>query len=1069
MPSERSSVAPRARALRAVTALTAISISFGLGWQCAYAASPNGASGSLPLSMNRPQAKLMSVPLSFEPNQGQADSPVQFLSRGSGYALFLTPGQVVLNLERQQPASPAATGQTPEAASVDTLRMSLIGANAKVSPVGMSPQPGVVSYFIGNDPKNWRSGIPTYGKVDYAQIYPGVDLVFYGNQRQLEYDFVVAPGADPSRIAWRIDGARASVDAEGNLVLSASNGPASFKKPALYQLDGDRKTSVEGRFAVAGNQIRFRLGSYDHSKALIIDPVLSYASYLAGSSTDHIGLATGPGNLAVGISQGIAVDSAGSAYVAGYTYSIDFPTKNPYKSAPPAKVAGVSPGIWPSAFVTKFSPDGGSLVYSTYLGGNGYDYVYAIAVDSSGSAYVTGETDSPDFPVTTGAYQTVCDPTPTNQGPPYSSACNTSNISVFVTKLNPSGNGIVYSTFLGGYAYAYATAIAVDGAGRAYIAGNEEEYCSKGYTFQSCFPTTSGAVISGDKTGGRSPQYAFVAAFDPTGSKLLYSTMFGDLNGFSCANGCGATWGTGVAVDANGYFYLIGETQAGKLPTTAGVVQPTGVPLDPIFGVYVQSARGFIAKFNPVTSAGGVTLAYATYLGGQTANTNDYISGIAIDSASNAYVFGYTNSKDFPVTQGAYQTVCGPSGGTCAAAHVTKLNPSATSIIWSTYVGDAKTDGSDAVFFTGPIQLDGSGNVYIIGQTRGGPGFPMVNPVEPTPTGGSQQVLVAELDPTGSILLFSTTIGSHGLNTENPAGLVVDTAGDIYLAGNTAGPDLITTPGAFQTTSGDGACCQKGNGFVVKMMASSETPTLSGVVNGATFQPPIAPSSFVTIYGQNFTATTALWDSAIPDGKTLPTQLGGVSVQINGKDCFINYVSPTQLNVLVPPDAGIGPDPQSVPVAVTTQQGTARSTATMAETAPGFFSYSSGGQLYPAALFANTAVYVARVGALPTASSLPAKPGDYLELFVNGLGPTKAPYPVGQVLTTDYPVADLSQVQVTIDGIPAQVLYAGMTYAGLFQVNVQVPNGVTDGDRPVALTVGGKSTPAGTVLTFQSQ
>src|ERR1039457_2505266 len=348
MTSERSSIAPRARALRAITALTIISISFGLGWPRASAASRDNeqqaapaASRSISPSTNRAEAKLMSVPLSFEPNQGQLASTVQFLSRGSGYALFLTPGKVVLNLERQQPASAAATGQTPEAASVDTLRMSLIGANPEANAIGLARQPGVVNYFIGNDPKNWRSGIPTYGKVKYPQIYRGVDLVFYGNQRQLEYDFVVAPGADPNRIAWRIDGARASVDAEGNLALSAPNGPASFKKPVLYQMDGDKKTSVEGAFAVAG------------------------------SGNDHIGRALD--NNPNGTSQGIAVDSAGSAYVTGYTYSIDFPTKNPYQSAPPAKVTGVPPGQWPSAFVTKFSPDGSSLVYSTYLGGNGYD------------------------------------------------------------------------------------------------------------------------------------------------------------------------------------------------------------------------------------------------------------------------------------------------------------------------------------------------------------------------------------------------------------------------------------------------------------------------------------------------------------------------------------------------------------------------------------------------------------------------------------------------------------------------------------------------------------------------
>src|ERR1017187_784899 len=770
MTSERSSVARRAPALRAVAAITIIPIFFALGWSRAYAASRDDKRQAAPaastLPTNRPEAKLMSVPLSFEPNQGQAASSVQFLSRGSGYALFLTPGKVVLNLERQQPASAASAMHTP-----DTLRMTLIGANPKANAAGLDPQPGVVSYFIGNDPKNWRSGIPTFGKVEYPQVYPGVDLVFYGNQRQLEYDFVVAPGADPSRIAWQIDGARASVDAEGNLLLRASNGPASLKKPVLYQLDGDPKASVDGSFAVAGNQVRFRLGSYDHSKALIVDPVLSYASYLGGTGNDHIGHSTD--NFPNGTTQGIAVDSGGSVYVTGNTYSIDFPTKNPYKSAPPAKVTGVPPGQWPSAFVTKFSPDGGSLVYSTYLGGNGYDYGFAIAVDSSGSAYVTGETDSPDFPATAGAYQTVCSPAPNNTGPapPAVSNCYSSNTSAFVTKLNPTGTGLVYSTFLGGNgSWAYATAIAVDSAGRAYIAGNEDEDCYRGqpYTFQSCFPTTSGAVIGGDKPVGGDPQFAFVAAFDPTGARLLYSTLFGDLN-FQCTIGCGGgTYGTAIAGDQNGYFYLVGETQASNLPTTAGVIQPTGAPLgNP--PTYVQAWRGFVAKFNPVTSANGASLAYATYLGGKTGNTGDFISGIAIDSTSNAYGVCYTSSKDFPVTSGAYGTVCGTGGGNCAAAHVTKLNPTATAILWSTYVGGSKSDGSDALFFTGPIQLDGNGNVYIMGQEAGS-GFPSVNPVEPAPSGGQMDVIVAELDPAGANMLFSTRIGSGGLDTASPAG-----------------------------------------------------------------------------------------------------------------------------------------------------------------------------------------------------------------------------------------------------------------------------------------------------------
>jgi uncharacterized protein (TIGR03437 family) len=1035
MISERSSVAPRA--LQAITALTIISISFGLGGPRAFAA-----------SSNRPEAKLLSVPLSFEPNQGQAASTVQFLARGSGYALFLAPGKVVLNLERQQPAS------------ADTLRMSLIGANAKAHAVGLAPQPGVVSYFIGNDPKNWRSGVPTYGKVEYSQIYPGVDLVFYGNQRQLEYDFVVAPGADPSRIAWRIDGARARVDAEGNLVLSADNGPASFKKPVLYQLDGDKKTSVEGWFAVAGNQVRFRLGSYDHSRALIIDPVLSYASYLGGSSTDHIGWTLGPGISAVGTSQGLALDSAGSAYVAGDTYSIDFPTKNPYKSAPPAKVAGVSPGQWPSAFVSKFSADGSSLVYSTYLGGNGYDYIYAIAVDSSGNAYVTGQTDSPDFPATAGAYQTVCSPSPNNTGAPVqnSSNCGGADTSAFVTKLNPTGTGLVYSTFLGGNgSYAYATAIAVDGAGRAYIAGNEAENCYLGqpFTFQSCFPTTSGAVIGGNQTVGGDPQFAFVAAFDPTGAHLLYSTIFGSMD-FKCASGCGGTYGTGVAVDANGYFYLVGETQDGMLPTTVGVVQPSAAPeYSP--GSLLQAWRGFVAKFNPVTSPGGVLLAYATYLGGHTSNLGDFISGITTDSAGNAYIVGYTNSPDFPVTKGVYSTVCGPNGQNCSAAHVTKLNPLGTAILWSTFVGDSKGDASDALFFTGPIQLDGKGNVYIMGQV--GTGFPMVNPVEPTPTSGTMQVLVAELDPAGANLLFSTTIGSHGLNTAAPAGLAVDTAGNIYLAGNTDGPDLITTPGAFQTTSSDGSCCQKGNGFVVRMAATP--PLISSVTDGAGYQQGISPGAWISIFGSNLAYTTRLWkDSEILGGK-LPTLLDGVSVTIDSRLAAVNYISPAQLNVQVPDDTATGP----VQVAVTTPQGTATATVPMQTVSPGLFMYPAANARYVAAQHADYSI-VGPPGLYPGASS-PAKPGEVIILYTTGFGPTTPPIPSGQVVTSAAQVVNLSAITATIGGQPAPVQWAGITMAGVWQLNVQVPAGAPTGDAAIVAQIGGKSTQGGAFVTVQ--
>jgi uncharacterized protein (TIGR03437 family) len=689
--------------------------------------------------------------------------------------------------------------------------------------------------------------------------------------------------------------------------------------------------------------------------------------------------------------------------------------------------------------VTKFSPDGSSLVYSTYLGGNVNDECYAIAVDSSGSAYVTGETNSPSFPTTAGAYQPVY----------------TSNISAFVTKLNSTGTGLVYSTFLGGHSNAYATAIAVDTAGRAYIAGNENNQCTASST-QGCFPTTSGAVIGGNQTGS-SAQYAFVAAFDPTGAHLLYSTAFGDLNGFSCTYGCGDTDGTGVAVDANGYFYLVGATMAGKLPTTVGVIQPVGAPLGSIggsTGTYVEAWRGFVAKFNPVSSAGGASLAYATYLGGHTANLGDFISGITIDGASNAYIVGYTNSPDFPVTSGAYQTVCGVNGRGCAAAHVTKLNPAGTAIVWSTFVGDAKPDGSDTLFFTGPIQLDGNGNVYIMGQANSG--FPLVNPVQSAGNGGDMQMVVAELDPTGANLLFSTYIGSGGLSTSSPAGLVVDSAGNIYLAGNNLGQSLITTPGAFQTTASNNPCCS--HGFVAKIAPTVEPALQSGTLaNGATYVAGgLVPGSWAQVKGTNLSTTTRIW--AASDftglGNSLPINLSGVQVNVNNQAAAVYYISPTQISFQVP--AGIT---GTASVQVISNGVTSNSvTATAATNSPGIFPIilggtngggtNDGGTNYAAAVFLD-----GKIAADPSNGPAfrNAVPGDTVQLFATGL----APSPAGTVVSTTL----LSGVTVTIGTVTVQASGAALVAVGEFQINFTVPQ-MSAGLYPISISINGMTSPA---------
>ena len=863
-----------------------------------YGVTANAASNAAPAGKHV-AANYGKIPLSFEPNRGQTDPSVQFLSRGSGYSLFLTQDEVVLNLERQRVASPSQTpGSHPGVAMADTLRMKLLGANASAAVTGLDPQSGTVSYLIGNDPKKWHTGIQTFGKVNFAQVYPGVDLVFYGNQRQLEYDFVVAAGADASRIGWQIDGAKPSIDTDGNLVLSAANGPAGFKKPVFYQMDGDKKVAVEGVFTVAGSRIGFKLGSYDHAKTLIIDPVLTYATYLGGSTNDYLGGAQSIGieglNGTGNVDQGIAYDSQGSAYVVGVSYSADFPVQSPYLNAP-AKASNASGA--PSAVITKFSPDGSSLVYSTYLGGSNYDYGEAIAVDSNGEAFVVGQSHSSDFPITSGAYQTVCAPGINDQWTGYThvyterSTCGApgyGNGSAFVTKLNAAGSGLVYSTFLDGDGTSNAVAIAIDSAGQAYIGGTTS-YVGCGLNTNTspstiisytCFPTTSGAVVSGqDARVGTTNFQGFISVFDPTGSSLLYSSLFIPQNPgcqWSSTTGIGRTLDcynllsgvNGVAVDISGNFYIVGETSSTSLPTTTGVIQPSTGPADPnnplALALYVQ--RGFVAKFNPVTSNGGASLAYSTYLGGQIAGGSDMVSNITTDADGYAYVSGLTDSTDFPVTTGAYQTSAKLSSAS-SAAFVAKLNPTGTAIEWATYLGNA-TGNLDGVSAVGPIQLDGNGNVYVTGKANAG-NFPWVGNMEPY---NGAPVFVSELDPTGSKLLFSTEFGTGLSDNMTPAGLAVDAAGNMYVAFDDNCAGTIVTPGSFQQTNhmqSSGCAEFSTTGFVAKISATG-TATVA-----------LAASPSPASAGQSTTLTATVTPTAtyasVPTG-TIEFQDGGTTL-----------------------------------------------------------------------------------------------------------------------------------------------------------------------------------------------
>jgi len=643
--------------------------------------------------------------------------------------------------------------------------MSLAGANPQAKVSGLDELPGKSNYFVGNDPRKWRTNVPTYPKVRYEGVYPGVDLVYYGNQGRLEYDFVIAPGANPSPITLdvgaglvpargRPQGAPLRVAENGDLVVQAEGGEVRFHKPVVYQpladsgfrglgLGVSNPKSIDGKYVLKGsNQVTFEVASYDRKKPLVIDPVLIYSTYLGGSDFDF-------GN-------GIAVDAAGNAYVTGSTCSTDFPTTS---GAFQTSLVGFA-----NAFVTKLNAPGSALVYSTYLGGSGGfsgyctsqigDAGFGVAVDGSGNAYITGSTRSSDFPVTSGAFQT-----------------SLAGYNVFVTKLSPTGSALIYSTYLGGVGVDSGSGIALGSSGNAYVTGS---------TNSQDFPTTSGAVQTslGTPTGNNS----FVAKLSADGSALIYSTYLGG-NTFDSASG--------IAVDAAGNAYVAGYTQSNNFPTTPGAFQTSLTTKLYPPSLFFETA--FVSKLN----AAGSGLVYSTYLGG---SGGDLGGAIAVDASGNAYVTGSTASTDFPVTPGAFQT----SPANCCVfpfpgdAFVTKLNPTGSALVYSTYLGGGSYDLGSR------IALDVSNNAYVTGITFS-TDFPTMNPFQPVCSDScSGDTFVTKLNAAGSALVYSTFLGTNSSVMMGPfGGIAVDPFGNAYLAGLTGSLDFPTVS-SFQPNFGGG-------------------------------------------------------------------------------------------------------------------------------------------------------------------------------------------------------------------------------------------------------------------------
>lgn len=677
-----------ARSCLTTLALTAVSVLPGAAHGDAQA--HLGAAHAARQADPRIAAAYGKLPLTFEDVRGRDPAPVDFRARGDGYALWLTPGEAVFAL------------RAPGEATMTTLRMQILGGEHAAAGRGTRPLPGVIHRYAGNDPSTWHTDA-RFSEVRYAAVYDGIDLVYHGHQGRLEYDFVVAPGADPARIALGFSGAeQVRVTGDGALVVTAGRGELRWAAPVVYQAREGGRRSVRGRYTVsrdAGGRPRvgFAIGAYDRSRPLVIDPTIAYSTFLGGALNDH--------------GSAIAVDSTGQAYVTGYTYSIDFPVAGtPLRSAN----AGAQ-----DVFVSKFDA-AGALVYSTYIGGSAFDEGTGIAVDGATNVYVTGNTSSTNFPVQ-------------SSPSPYQSV-RSGNEDVFVLKINTTG-ALQSSTYVGSTLNDHAHGIAVDDLGRPYVVGETEA---------STFPTTLGAY---DRSYNGGPWDAFVLRLANDFTTLSYSTYLG---------GSSYDYGKGIVLD--GYkTYVTGYTSSlsstSTFPTTAGA--------------YDTSYNGGGDVFVTELAADGGSLLASTFVGGTGADSGE---AIARGDLGHIFVTGWTSSTDYPTPAGAYDTT--QNGGTDVL--VTKLDPGLASLTYSTYIGGSANDYGYA------ISINSAAGAWVAGLTES-TNFPTVSPTQAGFGGGTNDAFVLRVQPTGAALNFSSYLG--GLGWESAQGIAVDASNNAYVTG----------------------------------------------------------------------------------------------------------------------------------------------------------------------------------------------------------------------------------------------------------------------------------------------
>jgi len=722
------------------------------------------------------------LPMSFEPNRGQTDKRVKYLSRGAGYTFFLTQTEAALALYKNEGESDS-TSRSHHSTLTSIVRMRLKGANPPAKIEGLDQLQGKSNYLIGNDQKKWHTNIPTFAQVQYTGVYPGVDVVYYGRQRQLEYDFRLAPGADPNKIRIAFDGPEnLSIDVEGNLVLKTSSGEIIQHAPAIYQENESGRQIIAGCYVLRGErEVGFEASAYDRSKPLLIDPQLIYSTYYGGGNND--------------VGKGVAVDRSGNAYLTGQTLSPDLLLKNSFQNTL-GNITG---------FVIKLNSDGTDIIYSTYIGAPSSANVVssnAIAVTGDGKACITGVTantkNDSDFP-TKNAFQG----NGTLLNCPYGTGCR--NDDAFVTVFAADGSSLVYSTFFAGSVNVFAfdrgndegLAIAVDSSNRVYITGdtNSNDLPHRN-EFQS---NKAGAVLS------TAPD-AFIAKFDPSQSgnaSLLYASYLG---------GTGTDIGRGVAVDSVGNAYVVGNTfstdLAIKAPDSAGPIQTSNH----------GGSDAFVAKID-TNSSGSASLVYLTYFGG--AGT-DRALAVTVDSSQRAYVTGSTDSATSFITKHAFQPNI--AGGT--DAFVAKFNANGSALFYSTFLGGGGADEGRG------IAIDSAGNTYVTGEAGGN--FPEVNGFPATINSGDTFITKIEpSDATGTTTPQKLYSDTFGIGVEGNA-LSLDTQGNVYITGE-AGANLQTHgPGVFQQQPFQSSNRGLSDAFVIKI--ESTFPDTIGVFRPSTGQ-----------------------------------------------------------------------------------------------------------------------------------------------------------------------------------------------------------------------------------------